>query len=311
MKKFLFILLLIRIAPFANAQTAKEFEEMAQKKMDAKDYQYAMVLINKAIALDTKNQWYQFQKASIQFELNGPREAIDIIQSAIKLDKKNAEGYNRAGTYYNSGGIADSAIIMFDLAIKYAKTDTIKYSYLMNRGVAKLGKRDFKNAVKDFDVVLAFDPNNLGALMNISSCYGELGRSVECIATLKKVIAMDPTFDGSYGNLGFMYSDMDSLDLAIYYFNKQLELVPTDPVAFNNRGYVYYKKADYASALSDINFSIKAYPTNSYAYRNLALVYIALRKINEACAALSYADSYGFEKRYGPEVSQLLEKYCK
>jgi tetratricopeptide (TPR) repeat protein len=311
MNKPLFIVLLIGIVSFANAQTAKEFEEMADKKMEAKDYQYAMVLINKAITLDTKNQWLLLQKAEIQYKLTGPREAITIAQSAIKLDRKNAECYNRIGSYYNSGGLIDSAIIMFNQAIQYAKTDTAKNSYLMNRGAAKLGMRDFEGAIKDFESVLAFDATDLGSLINISSCYGELGRSAECIATLKKAIALDPTFAGSYGNLGFMYSDMDSLDLALYYFNKVLELEPTDAVAFNNRGYIQYKKGNYAGALSDINLSIKTYPTNAYAYRNLALVYIAQKKMKEACTALSYAQTYGFEQTYGSEVSQLLEQYCK
>lgn len=53
------------------------------------------------------------------------------------------------------------------------------------------------------------------------------------------------------------------------------------------------------------------YPTNSYAYRNLALVYIELKILKEACNALGYAKSYGFERQYGGEVEALIDKHCK
>lgn len=310
MKKSLSTFLLTILISFSFAQTAAEFDKMADKKMELKDYQYAMVLINKAIALDAKNKWYYLKKADIQFNLSGPAEAIKIVKTAILLDTKEAESYSRAGTYYSSAGWADSAIDMYNTAIKFAKNDTLKNYYISNRGAAKYGIRDFEGAVKDFESVLAFNPNEIGALINVSSAYSELGMVNKSIAALEKIITIDPNEPGSYGNLGFIYSDLDSLDLAIKYFNKVCELDPNDAINYNNRGNNYYKKGDYVNALKDINLSIKMYPTNSYAYRNLALVYIAMKKMNEACTALAYARENGFDQRYGPEVSDLIKKYC-
>jgi tetratricopeptide (TPR) repeat protein len=312
MKKSLLIVLFASIVSVSySQQTAEEFNDMAGKKMELKDYQYATVLINKAIALDKKNQWYLLRKADIQFSLTGPVDAIITAKAAIALDKKIAEPYNRLASYYDSGGMGDSAVMMYNEAINRAENDTAKNSYIMNRGTAKLGMRDFAGAVKDFEITLAFDPSNIGALNNISSGYAELGMTNKSIASLEKIIKLDPTFIGPYINLGFTYSDLDSLDLALKYFNKAVEMDPKEPLVYNNRGYVYYKKGDYASALADINYSIKMYPTNSYAYRNLALVYIAMKKMEEACTTLDYAREYGFEKRYGPEVEDLIKKYCK
>ncbi|HET8964005.1 MAG TPA: tetratricopeptide repeat protein [Chitinophagales bacterium] len=296
---------------FSFSQTAEEFDSLSQKKVEQNDYQYAMVLVNKAIEKDSKNQWYYLHKADIQFKLSGPADAIKIIQSAILLDPKNPEPYNHAGVYYDSGGIIDSAIIMYNLAIANATNDTSRYAYILNRGVAKSSKRDFEGAVIDFETVLNFDPENIGALNNISPCYRQLGMPLKGIVCLKKIIALDSTFIGTYINLGFVYSELDSLQLSISFFNKALELDPGEATTYSNRGYVYFKMGDHTSALRDINRSIQLYPTNSYAYRNLALVYIALDKPTEACAALSYALNYGFEQRYGAEVSQLINRYCK
>jgi len=294
-----------------SAQTADEFETLALKKMEQKDYKYALELIDRAIAIDSKNEWYYISKADIQFQLSGPLESIRTLQYGLTQNEKKSQLYNRLGTYYDSGGMGDSSIIMYNKAIEFAESDTMRNYIICNRGAAKTGIRDFEGAIKDFETALLFDPNNIGALNNVATCYAELSMTEKSISCLKKIISLDATFTGTYCNLGFIYSELDSFDLAISYFNKALELDPNDAIGYNNRGYVYYKKGDFASALHDINLSIKLYPTNSYAYRNLALIYIALHKTKEACTSLGYAMNYGFEKRYGPEVSQLFLNYCK
>ena len=305
-----FIIFLIPVFSL-SAQTADEFETLALKKMEQKDYKYALELIDKAIALDTKNQWYYISKADIQFQLSGPLESIRTLQHGLTQNEKKSQLYNRLGTYYDSGGMGDSSIIMYNKAIECAESDTMKNYFISNRGAARTGIRDFEGAIKDFETALLFFFFCIGALNNVATCYAELHMTDKSIACLKKIISLDSTFTGTYCNLGFIYSELDSFDLAISNFNKVLELDPNDAIGYNNRGYVYYKKGDFASALRDINLSIKLYPTNSYAYRNLALVYIALNKMKEACTSLGYAMNYGFEKRYGPEVSQLFMNYCK
>ncbi|HET6225366.1 MAG TPA: tetratricopeptide repeat protein [Bacteroidia bacterium] len=293
------------------AQTADEFEELALKKLEQKDYKYALELIDKALALDDKNEWYYISKSDIQFQLTGPLESIKTLKEGLIKNERKSQLYNRLGTYYDSGGMSDSSILMYDKAIEYAETDTLKNYFISNRGAAKTGMRDFEGAIHDFETALLFDPNNLGALNNVATCYAELNMIEKSIRNLKRIIRLDSTFAGAYGNLGFIYSKLDSFDLAVANFNKALQLDCRDALGYNNRGYVYYKIGDYQSALRDVYHSINLYPSNSYAYRNLALVYIAQGNMKEACTALGYALNYGFEGRYGSEVSELLKQYCR
>jgi tetratricopeptide (TPR) repeat protein len=295
----------------SKSQTATELSDMAQKKLEMKDYQYALVLIEKAIAKNDTNQWYYLTKAEIEFKLYGSKQALKSVFKAISINRKSPEPYSRAGSYYSSRNITDSAIYMYDHAIKYAPDDSSKNNYLLNRGSAKESVRDFEGARADYEKVLQFNPNDIAALNNIAGVYSELGMQRKGITYLKKIISLDPTFIGPYVNLGFIYSEMDSLDLALNYFNKALAIDAKEALVYNNRGYVYYKKGNYASALKDINYSIELYKSNSYAYRNLALVYIATKKKTETCDALRYAESYGFKDNYGDEVDELIKKHCK
>lgn len=233
-KKHTYITIIIFISSFASAQNAKEYSEMAENKTTNNDYKYALVLINKAISLNDTNQWYPIQKADIEFKLYGYRDAISTILKAIPLNRKKAEFYNRAGTYYESGGIIDSAVYMFNLAIKYALNDTMKNAYLQNRGAAKIANRNFEGAKIDFEKVLEFNPNDIVVLNNVATVYDELGQKNKAISTLKKIIRIDPTFIGTYINLGFSYTEIDSMDLAIQYFNHALTLDPKEAVVYNN-----------------------------------------------------------------------------
>lgn len=311
MKKLLLIFFIAGFICPAQSQTAAELAEMSSRKAAAKDYRGALTLINKAISLNDTNQWYYMDKADIEFSLYGLRPALMVLSQAKAINRKNPELYNRMAGYYMGVNMNDSAVSMYNVAIKMADTDTLKKNYLLNRGAAKENMRDFKGAVEDYEQVLAFNPNDLAALNNAAAAYDDLGRTDKSIAYLKKVIVIDPTFIGPYVNLGFIYSGMDSLDLAIRYFDKALSYEPGEALSYNNRGYVYYKKGDYKNALKDINHSLELLKGNSYAYRNLALVYLATQKSSEACDALETAKRFGFAENYGPEVDELIQKHCR
>lgn len=311
MKYLSFILLWVFLIPFARAQTAEDFFEKAKIQEEKKDFQYASILIDKAIQLDDTNMWYWLEKADIQLNLDDSYLAIESIRKAIAIDSTQPEPYNRAGSYYQNRGIIDSAINMYDMAINLAPNDSSRFSYLHNRGSAKVSERDFEGGRLDYESVLKFDPNDIATLNNIASVYRQLDMPYKAIECLEKVISIDSLFIGPYINLGFAYSKLDSLDLAIKYFDKATEIDPDQPLIYSNRGYVYYKKGDYTKALTDINKSLEIYPTNAYAYRNLALVYLKTNNMQEACTVLDYAQYYGFTQRYGNEVEELINEHCK
>lgn len=311
MKRLFFIALIILIVLNTFSQNSQFYEDLSDAKLKAGDYQYALTLIEKAIALNDTDQWLVLKKAEIEFQLYGLRTAIETVNKAIRLDPKASEPFNRAATYYQLSGRIDTSLVLFDKAIGLAKTDTIKFSYIMNRGTAKAAHRDFEGARQDYEQVLQFDPEDIGTLNNIASVYRQLDMVDKAIMTLKKVIFIDSTLIGPYVNLGFTYSNLDSLDLAIKYFDLASLIDPDQSLVYNNRGYVYYKKGEYSKALENINRSISLYPTNSYAYRNLALVYIKQNKMREACNALHFAMRYGFTEMYGTEVEELIDKNCK
>ncbi|MEO8760464.1 MAG: tetratricopeptide repeat protein [Bacteroidia bacterium] len=296
---------------FKAQTTAQEFYEKAKQKIEQKDYQYAATLIDKAIVLDEANINYKLLKANLDWALKHYEDAFITIKKARQINPKFAETYNLFGTFYQSSFQPDSAIYMYNLAIKYAQTDSSKYSYLNNRGVVKWLYRDFNSALIDYKEVLAKYPNDTNSLNMIGQLYKDMGDTVKAIETMKMVLQINNKSIVGNVNLGLLYSEIDSLDRSLQCFNNALKLQPDEPLVYSNRGFTYYKMKRYNEALKDINKSIEMYPENSYAYKNLALVYFAQNNISEGCTALHYAERYGYETNYGDEVKKLKEKYCK
>jgi tetratricopeptide (TPR) repeat protein len=310
MKRVLPIIFIVLTNFICFGQTADEYIDLAKLKLEGKDYNYALTLVEKSIELDTTNVWSRLLKSEVLLELSRVQDAADELAYALYIDTTNAETYNRIGDFFLGINDLPSSLNYYDKAIEYAKSDTTKLSYLANRATAKGVLRDFDGAISDFEEALKLDDTNLVILNNLSAVYQEVGNIAAGIKMQKRLITLYPDFIGPYVNLGLIYSEIDSLDSSEFYFNEALKLDPNEPLLLNNLGYLYYKKKEYPKALENINSSIDKYPNNSYAYRNRALVYVALDLRKEVCKDLEIAVYYNFKDRYGDEVEKLIEKYC-
>ena len=311
MNKLLF--LLINLLLFSNlyAQTAQEYYDLAGKKYKQEDYNYALTLIKKSIALDSTNINSRLFSSDIYLKLDRMEEAIYELAKAVAIDSTEAEIYNSYGNLCMSLNLLDESIAYFGKAIHFAEGDSAKFHYYLNSATAKGVLRDFEGAIHDFEEGYAIDSTNFLILNNLAAIYQEVGQKQKGIAMLKKTILLYPEFIGPYVNLGLTYSEIDSLELSEYYFNEGVKIDPKDPLLLNNRGFLFYKKKEFQKALRDINNSLDIYPTNAYAYRNRALTYLALDLKKEACKDLSIAQYYECKNRYGDEVDELLKAHCE
>lgn len=309
--KLIYLSLFILFQGYCHAQTAESYYELSNEKAQLEEWEYALVLMEKAIALDSLNLGYRFSQARILYELKRYADYEELLKDMLEIEPEDALIYNLLGNLYMSSNQKDKALNHFTKAIEYAKSDSVRFVLHVNRATAKGRFRDFDGATNDFEQALAIDSNDLALLNNLANIYDETGRVEDAIQMLKRIILLDSTFIGSYVNLGFIYSRIDSLDLSEYYYDQALAINPKEPIILNNKGHLHYKKGEYRKALQLINESIDAYPSNAYAYRNRALVYLALDLKKEACRELSIAEHYDFKLNYGNEVSELLEAHCK
>lgn len=311
MKSSLSCLFFLILVSFTVAAQSKE--DNYKKALDYFDQEkYANSLREVAIALrgDSTNLDYLVLKARIQVKLKLIKPAFETYAVCVALHPESSLPLNDRGILLNSLLETDLAIQDFTRALNMEINDTLRMSLYLNRGTAKINKRDFQGAYEDFMASYKYDSLSVGILNNLATVCDEIGKGEKTLEFLFKIISIDSTFIGAYVNIGYKYSNDGKYQAALPYFDKAIALDPNEPLAYNNRAYCKFKLGDLKGALSDVNQSIVMYPSNSYAFRNRALILLAQKKMKAACEDIQEALRLGFTSVYGDEVEKLQQQYC-
>ncbi len=133
--------------------------------------------LNKAIELDSENVYALNMRANhyldmeTSIRLNRRKAEADCMRT-IEVNPEYEEAYNKlsviADNLYDD---YDKAIEYLDKAIELDKKNKTYYS---NRGNAKLIKQRYEEALKDFEEMVKLDNRNFRAYFHIGECYQDL-----------------------------------------------------------------------------------------------------------------------------------------
>ncbi|MCB0396705.1 MAG: tetratricopeptide repeat protein [Flavobacteriales bacterium] len=271
----------------------------------------ALKSIDKALKIDTTDCELFRIKAFYLDENNQSREAYDLLTKTISKFPKVSGLFLDRGNIFLAWDDYNGAASDFGKAFEYAENDTMRRLAIMNRGVAKLRRRQFESAYEDLMTAYKYDTNDLATLINLGGICDEIGRGDETLTYLLKAVQVDSTNPGPYVNIGFKYQHMGEYEKSIPYFDKALKLNPNEPLSYSNRSYSKLKSGDLKGAMQDIEKSLKLYPNNSWAYKNRGLIFLEQGEKDKACADFRTSLNLGFTTNYGPEVEQLIEEHCE
>jgi len=293
-------------AQVSNSQKAKQLH-------DEQNYKQAVKLYSKIIDDKEANYLDYFYRGSANYELKNYQAAYNDLSASIGLVGDFSESYLLRGSLLVNPELVQDAINDFNMAIKYAKNDTVKTLAYISRAGSKLFTQNYESAMNDCFEALKIDSTSVrsrGAYVNLSTCYGYLKESEKSIQILKKMYLLDSNNVSTVSNLGYELTSMEKYQESLYYFDRALKLRPNDGFVLSNKSYAYLKLGKINEALRLIEKSIKNNPTNSYAYRNMGLIYMEMKDKNKACEAFQTALKKGFTDIYGNEVLKLVKSNC-
>lgn len=148
-----------------------------------------------------------------------------------------------------------------------------KAQQFLERGKTAAAKKDFKNAVIDYNESIKLNPANGIAYYHRAKALEELGELDKAISDYHMMIAFKTDLQKAYYNRGTLYLEKKSYYLAIDDLNKSLAINPTYVKALYNRGSAYYSLNNFDSAMADYSQIIKLDPKESDAFYSRALVY--------------------------------------
>lgn len=145
------------------------------------------------------------------FNFNRLDDAEGVFKQVAQLVPGSATPHFYLARVYEKSGKIPLAVEQLKRAITLEPGSDIGRRAMVRLGLIKgvqlLEKKDIQGGLKEFQGVLAIDPNELMALFNIGTIYRELKQPDEAVATFKKLLEIEPRHLEARLRLGVIYME--------------------------------------------------------------------------------------------------------
>jgi tetratricopeptide (TPR) repeat protein len=155
------------------------------------------------------------------------------------------------------------------------------------RVYAGLGRLD--DALADYAIVIAEDPNHAEHYLERGNILRRLGRFDQAAADYQTAIRLSPPFAEIYYNRGDLRLGLGDRDGALADFSYVLELDPALVDAYVNRASIYLDDGDVDAACLDARAGLRYEPDDAYLHAVLGRVHAARGEPGAAIAAYDRA----------------------
>ena len=255
-----------------------QFFTQGNEAIEAKSYETAICLYTKAIKIDSDDAESINNRGVAKRELGRVYEAIQDYNEALLIDNEFWDClHNRAMAYQEAGNWTKS-IRDYDLLIAHHDSSI----YHEAKALIFTESKDYERAMDEFNRVLARNPKDTEAKINLATLDFYLGNKQRAAATLEEILHQFPNEAYGYNTLNQIYIELSLLDLAYRAIQQALRLDPNNAFFLNNRGFTYLEMDSTALALIDINQSIVLTPDNPWSYRNKGYYYYKMGDFTQA-----------------------------
>jgi TolB-like protein/DNA-binding winged helix-turn-helix (wHTH) protein/Flp pilus assembly protein TadD len=240
-------------------------------------------------------------------------KALDLFDSATRLDPNSAEAYAALGTAYMSMLGSDQ----FPPREMEAKSrsaaekalsldDTIAEPHAVFAMLKAVQDYDWKTSDAEFERAEELDPSYVVAHHWHAFMLSSRGRNDEAYVEIQKAYQLDPRNPGEATAVAFVLYWARKYDDCIAAANKALQLAPDYFFALNARGECYEQLRRYDDSLADYQHALRASPHNNGGLGRLGHLYGVLGRTAEAQAQLADIQSRTAKSPYVPVWQEAL-----
>lgn len=173
MKRLLSITLLL-LSASVLAQTSKDYTQKGRELIDKRDYMEAILNLNKAIELDSKNANAFYLRANLKEKFEDLHGAMKDYNFSIEANPKFAEAF-------------------------------------FARGSVKMRLQDYYGAIEDFSGTIAINENNVEAYFARGKAKQLLSAYQDAINDVTKIIQINPKSIDAYYMRGILRIDFGDM----------------------------------------------------------------------------------------------------
>lgn len=162
---------------------------------------------------------------------------------------------------------------------------------LIKQGKDLLRSRQYENAARVFNEVIAREPDSAIAYAHLGAVTLLQGKPAEALPIVRKAIELDDKYAFAYAVLGDVNRAMNRLSEAIDALKQAINLNPNYAEAYGALGSVYALMRRYEESFEAFTKSVSLNPNSADAQNGLGIAYYRLGKHEEGIAAVKKAIS--------------------
>jgi serine/threonine-protein kinase len=161
----------------------------------------------------------------------------------------------------------------------------------VERAAAYFGRKEYDQALADFEQALRLDPGNADAYFGRGCVHLQRDEDDLALADFGEVIRLAPDAAEAYVYRGSVYGERKEYQRALADFNEALRLDPRSAEAYVGRGRARRDQNDFDGALADFEQATRLEPDSPEGYNELAWVWATCPRadLRHADLALEHA----------------------
>jgi Tfp pilus assembly protein PilF len=167
-------------------------------------------------------------------EANDPASALVLIEKALALDPKNGAYWNNQGNAHTALGNHESAVENYLTAIALVKSPPYLVFYNLASAYYKLGQ--WSLAMAQFELAVQCEPERYEAYFGRGLVWEEMSEPSLAIQSYADALERNPTFAQAYNNMGIAFQNLGVESAALECFDSALALEPQSGDFQTNKG---------------------------------------------------------------------------
>ncbi len=239
-----------------------------------------------AISLNAKYAPAHFHLGVAEWLANNRQNGLAELKKAAELDSKSAEYQYRLGSAYMDLGDLGAAVEAYGHAVELKPADDgmrDTYSWLL------VETRQPEKAISEAQKVLAHNPADTAAEMNIGYAHLKTGDFVLAEQAYRTVIKQDPNLAAGHYDLAIALKMQDKLDAAKQELQEAIRLDPELAEAHYTLGILAWQLGDFAETAQQMRAAIGIRPEYAEAHYMLGIMLKQSGDLDSAIAELKEA----------------------
>ena len=259
----------------------EEFEELIDFYLIEADSNAIQLLIEMGKGQHPDSVSIQLKEAESLVHNENTVEALKIVERVSLYEDSNPEHFFSKASIYSMADQKDKAIEILSRLIEISDSENkIDAKMALAKEYQEMG--DYISSVQEYEDILAIDPTNEDALMEISLSCELNNQHEQATYLIEQFIDNNPYSHFAWFLLGNTYMNVDNYTEALKAYEYATLINEDFSEAFFNLGNAYMKMERFADAIDAYKSSITPDYIDPITYNFIGHCYIVLEKNEEA-----------------------------